>query len=113
MNRNQNRPVTVSHHAKQRIDERLDLGRHKNAQEAAQAARYKGIPDTIITGEMKKWLDRAYYKNNSTKIRIYNNCVFVFGGDSGHARTLITVIPLRPDFVNKTEQYIGGYLQTA
>lgn len=92
--------IEITQHAKQRFKERFPDLCIKNLQTIASKARYEGFQDQEFEGEFRRFLESVTHKDVSTQIRISNGKIFVFKGNSGHCRTLLTLYPVPPEFAN-------------
>lgn len=86
--------VEISQHAMLRLRERVvNHAGYRDWQDLVRTARYKGKTKNEMTTYEYDW-----YMNNirsiypSSQVRILNGFAFIFMGNHGHARTLITVI---------------------
>ena len=90
------RRVILTEHAKQRLKERVGSYRgYRDWQELAQCVRYSGKAEHEFSDEESLWVKqriRGLYK--SSQIRMLNGFAFLFSGNKGHARTLVTVIKI-------------------
>ena len=81
--------MEISRHAKQRIRERVGVGK-KTVDKVAAKALEKGIPHNKTKGRLNKWITEQYfYSERANNIRIYGEKAYIF-----RFETLITVIPL-------------------
>lgn len=93
--------VKVSHHAEQRMRERLGLNK-KSIERIAQRALDKGISHNQTKGNLKKWVTGTWAKNkNANNIKIYGDKCFIF-----HDELLITVIQLPRDLFKDLDYLI-------
>lgn len=88
------KPIKITHHAMQRLEERVVThDGFRSWQHMVKTARYEGRGEGSITDAEYEWytthITRLY---GSSQIRIMNGFAFLFMGNKGHARTLITVI---------------------
>ena len=99
------RDVTISFHARQRLRERLPEVDEREYKNFVKRARYDGksLDDPSLPAHIYKFVRKRFHSNNSTKIIIYNNAIFVFCGNKGHARTLRTVVNIPEHILNKKE----------
>ena len=89
--------VNITYHARQRLGERLPNIHPSNYTGFVSAARYNGQSVAELTRynpELADYIASRFRTNNSTKLKFYRDCVFVFSGDSHKARTLVTVVNL-------------------
>jgi hypothetical protein len=88
------RVVHITEHAMQRLQERVVThDGFRNWKQLVKKARYEGEILYGFTDEEYKW----YEENisglfNSSQVRLMNGFAFLFMGNHGHARTLVTVI---------------------
>jgi predicted HAD superfamily Cof-like phosphohydrolase len=81
--------VQVSHHAEQRIKDRIGVSK-KIADKVAERALEKGITHSETTGRLRRLIDALYLKDRrANNIRIYAEKIYLFADN-----TLITVINL-------------------
>lgn len=93
--KNRKTSIKITQHADYRLKQRVGIKDENTWQQFVKNARYKG--DTINTMSEEHY---QYCKshgliaklNNSTQIRYYKGFFFVFKGNNGHMRTLVTVI---------------------
>ena len=95
--------IIISDHAMLRIKERTDYSQKNNIRRFVTDARYKGInvnnlnnSNCELYGTTPKILSyvKSHFRtsNNSNKIILYKNSIFVFSGKK--SRTLVTVVNL-------------------
>lgn len=84
--------MKVSRHGKERVAERVGVGKSK-ANRQATLALERGYHVHELAGNLQKWaVSQVYYSNKKrSKVILYNNNLFVFDSSDD---TLITVIPL-------------------
>lgn len=89
--------VKITKHALKRLNERVgNYGAHNNWNEFVQAVRYRGTHYANMPAEEKAWCDRSISRAySSSRIISHDGCAYIFMGDGGHARTLVTVIKMR------------------
>ena len=95
MNHINMKKIEITEHARQRLMERLPEVNVNQYSQVVQYARYKGKTEYDLKKENPKFasaLLRRFRKDNSTEIRVYKNCVFIFFGTKHHARRLKTVV---------------------
>lgn len=100
--KNRKTSIKITKHADYRLKQRVGIKDENTWQQFVKNARYKG--DTINTMSEKHY---EYCKkhgliaklNNSTQIRYYKGFFFVFKGNNGHMRTLVTVIKYKEKVV--------------
>ena len=86
--------VEITKHAMQRLEERvITFDGFRSWQHMVNTARYEGRSVCNMTDAEYQWY-KANIKHfhNSSQIRILNGFAFLFMGNKGHARTLVTVI---------------------
>lgn len=97
--------INISHHARMRFIERFPELDIKTLQNLAAKARYEGFSDKEFEGAFRCYLNKVTKKDNSTRIRVLNGKVFVFKGNAGHCRTLLTLYPV-PENFKDYEKYL-------
>lgn len=81
--------IKVSHHAEQRMRERLGLNK-KSIERIAQKAFDKGIGHNKTKGNLNKWVTSVWAKNkDANNIRLYGDKCYIFCGD-----VLVTVLQI-------------------
>ncbi len=85
--------ITISAHARMRLQERVRDVPVNNYPCFVSAARYNGKTPAMLSREEQKGIQKIR-NNNSTQLRLYRGYVFIFGGKDHKARTLITVYKL-------------------
>lgn len=88
--------IKITRHALQRLEERVKtFDGYRSWQHLVKTARYEGN-DFITMSDEEYWWCKSHIKgkNKSAKIRILNGFVYLFMGNKGHARTLVTVIEM-------------------
>ena len=90
------KPIEITRHTWQRIEERVvNHDGFKDWQHMVKKARYEGRSVINMTDEEYKWYStHISHLYNSSKVRIMNGFAFLFMGNKGYARTLVTVIPV-------------------
>ena len=99
--------ITITEHAMDRLIQRVqNCDKYRSWKDLVKSARYKG--DTIFT--MPEWAYKYCIEHNilrrldnSSQVRYYDGFFFIFRGQKGHARTLVTVI--NPKDVEKGIEY--------
>lgn len=88
------KPIEITRHALQRLEERVvTYSGFKNWQHMVKTARYEGRSEVNMTEAEYKWYStHISHLYNSSQVRIMNGFAFLFMGNKGHARTLVTVI---------------------
>ena len=92
--------IEITYHARQRLAERVPDIHPSNYTQFVMSARYNGAPISYFRDkpEMLEYLKKYFYSDNSTQLRIYHDSVFVFRGNKGKSRTLVTVVNIREPF---------------
>lgn len=92
--------IEITYHAKQRLAERVPDIHPSNYSQFVMSARYNGSPISYFYDkpEILNYLKKYFRSDNSTQLRVYRDCVFVFKGNKGKARTLVTVVNIREQF---------------
>lgn len=68
----------VTKHGEDRMRQRLSTNKKNVSKEAAKALE-RGIRTSETTGNLRRYLDKLFYKNtHCTNIRVYNRNVFLF-----------------------------------
>ncbi len=88
--------IEITRHAMLRLKERVvSHTGFPSWQDLVKTARYRGRSEENMTDAEYEWylthIKRLY---RSTQVRILNGFAFLFMGNKGHARTLVTVIPV-------------------
>ena len=88
--------VEITKHAMQRLQERVVSHEgYRSWQHLVKTARYQGRDEQTMTDEEYEWcacnIKRLY---RHSQIRTLNGFAYVFMGNKGHARTLVTVITM-------------------
>ena len=86
--------VQITEHAMQRLQERVvSFDGFRSWQHLVKTARYEGRTEQNMTAEEYAWCETHLHKlTRSAQIRILNGYLFLFMGNKGHARTLVTVM---------------------
>ena len=94
LNYPQRKSIEITHHAMQRLEERVkNYDGFKSWQELVRTARYKGRSEQNMTDAEYQWYSTHITNlHSSSQVRIMNGFAFLFMGNKGHARTLVTVI---------------------
>lgn len=93
--------IKITTHARQRLKERMPEINPSNYNQVVQAARYKGLTRSDLEKNyprLAKYIKQRFRYNNSTEIRVYKNCVFIFCGDNHHSRSLRTVVDIHESY---------------
>ena len=93
-NHSYHRNIEITRHAMQRLEERVQ--NHEGFvswQHMVQTARYKGRNENNMTEAEYQWvLSHVSNLYKSSQVRIMNGFAYLFKGNKGHARTLVTVL---------------------
>lgn len=86
--------IEFTHHAMQRLEERvITHDGFESWQHMVRTARYKGRSENNMTDAEYEWYTtHIAHLHSSSQVRIMNGFAFLFMGNKGHARTLVTVI---------------------
>ena len=89
----------VTKHAKDRMKQRCGLN-EKSADRMAMIAYENGLRHGDLTGNLKEWADRLYFKNRSAnQIRLYGDKAYIF-----HDTKLITVLQIPHNLVKEANK---------
>ena len=96
VNYNQTHHVEITKHAMQRLQERVTTYEgYRSWQHMVRTARYEGRNEFMMTNSEYEWfVNNIHHLSNSSQVRLLDGFAFIFKGNKGHARTLITVIPV-------------------
>ena len=88
--------IVITDHAMMRLKERVHTHEgFKSWKKLAAEARYAGKTPYEMDPEEKDWVDKKISRRfNRTQIRVYRGFAWIFMGNNGHARTLVTVIKM-------------------
>lgn len=89
--------ISITHHAKQRLSERVPEIHPCNYNSFVSSARYNGQSIAELRSSnplIANYISSNFNWGNSTKVKYYKNCAFVFSGNSHKAHTLVTVVNL-------------------
>ncbi len=86
--------IEITRHAMQRLEERvITHDGFQSWQHMVKTARYKGKSEINMTDAEYQWCStHISHLHSSSQVRILNGFAFLFMGNKGHARTLVTVI---------------------
>lgn len=86
--------VAITRHAMQRLEERvINYDGFRSCQHLVKTARYEGRSEVNMTDAEYDWyIKHITHLYNTSQVRIMNGFAFLFMGNKGHARTLVTVI---------------------
>ena len=92
----QGKRIKITNHAKQRLKERVATYKgYRSWEHLVRTARYSGKSEKTMNEAEYEWCATHLLSlYSSSKVRLWNGFVFLFMGNKGHARTLVTVIPL-------------------
>ncbi len=88
--------ITITAHAMKRLQERVKSHEgYRNWGHMARTARYDGKGKAYMTNKELEWYN-TNMKNigRSCRVKLLNGFAFLFMGNNGHARTLITVLAI-------------------
>ena len=88
--------IIITKHAMQRLNERVKshVG-YRSWEHFVSCARYDGRTNMTMTDEEYEWyLKNISFLFQSSQVRVMDGFAFVFMGNKGHARTLVTVISM-------------------
>ena len=92
----QQRKIEITKHAMERLKERVvAFTGYRSWEHLVKTARYEGRNDQNMTDEEYEWCSthiRGLYR--SSQLRVLNGFCYIFMGNKGHARTLVTVIAI-------------------
>lgn len=93
-NKSISKHIEITHHAMQRLEERVQTyDGFKSWQHMVKTARYQGRSETNMTDAEYEWYSKHItHLYNTSQVRMMNGFAFLFMGNKGHARTLVTVI---------------------
>jgi hypothetical protein len=95
--------MIVTKHAKQRLKQRCGLN-EKSSDRMAAVAYEKGLRHSDLTGNLKKWVDSLYFKNEiENQIRLYGDKAYIF-----HDTKLITVLRIPHNLVKEVMRISRG-----
>ena len=86
--------IEITNHAMKRLEERVQThDGFKSWKHMVKTARYEGRSAVNMTDAEYEWyITHIPHLYNSSQVRIMNGFAFLFMGNKGHARTLVTVI---------------------
>ena len=90
--------IQITEHAKRRLSERVKDVRSCDYNGFVNTARYSGMTLydlSIANPSIASYIKKNFKTYNSSQIRFYRDCVFLFSGNKGKARTLVTVVNLK------------------
>ena len=93
-NKSISKHIEITHHAMQRLGERVQThDGFRSWQHMVKTARYQGRSETNMTDAEYEWYTKHItHLYNTSQVRMMNGFAFLFMGNKGHARTLVTVI---------------------
>ena len=94
LNNPQRKTIEITNHAMQRLKERVVThDGFKSWQHMVKTARYEGRSEVNMTDVEYEWcITHITHLYCSSQVRIMNGFAFLFMGNKGHARTLVTLI---------------------
>ena len=95
--------IRITKHAKQRCAERCPSLSVKNLHSIAYAARYNGLSIADCKESLRNFLNNIYKGWDPRRVRVFDDIVFIFAGDHGHCRTLITMYPVPEEYIQTGE----------
>ena len=88
--------LEITRHAMQRLKERVKtFSGYRSWQHLVKTARYEGRSDCTMSDEEYTWCSthiKRLYK--SSQVRLLDGFAYIFMGNKGHVRTLVTVIAM-------------------
>ena len=86
--------IQITQHAEMRLRQRVkSFAGYRSWEDLVKVARYNGRNQNTMTDNEYNWLSKnTKHLNNSTQVRIFKGFAYIFKGNKGHARTLITVL---------------------
>lgn len=91
--------MIVTQHAKQRMKQRCGL-KEKSSDRIAKKAYENGLRHGDYTGNLKKWVDSLYFRNQSAnQIRLYSDKAYIFMNQK-----LITVLQIPHNLVKEADK---------
>ena len=91
------RKISITSHARQRLAERMPDVHRDCYNGLVHTARYSGLTLSDLekeAPELAVYIAQQFKGDNSTQIRYYRKCVFIFKGNKHKSHTLVTVINL-------------------
>ena len=90
----QRRTVEITNHAMQRLEERVkSFAGYRSWQNLVNTARYEGRGEQNMTDDEYEWYcTHITHLHRSSQVRMLGGFAYIFMGNKGHARTLVTVI---------------------
>lgn len=96
--------VKVSHHAKQRANERLDVAYKAERNKLFKRALKYGHPSADFAGEFAKYLE-SKKRDKGVGAKVYDNNIYIYRN-----KTIITVFPV-PDKYIPINEHFASYLK--
>ena len=90
--------IQITEHAKKRLSQRVKDVRSCDYNGFVNTARYSGMTLydlSINKPQIASYIRKKFKTYNSSQIRFYQGCVFLFSGNKGKAHTLVTVVNLK------------------
>ena len=88
--------IEITSHAMDRLKERVvAFTGYGSWEHLVKTARYEGRNDMTMTDSEYEWC-ATHIKNlyRTSQVRVLDGFAYIFMGNRGHARTLVTVIPM-------------------
>ena len=90
--------MSLNDHSRGRMKQRVGIKKGYKAEEKANRAFRDGIPREKMTGSLRRWVDRKYFRHNlSHTCLVYEGKLYVFDRN----RLLKTVIPVPQRFLRE------------
>ena len=95
--------MALTHHSQGIMKQRVGKKKKYKAEEEVNRAFLDGTPLEKLTGRLKRWVSRKYFRHNlSHTCLVYKGKLYVFGRN----RLLKTVIPVPQSFL--TQAVVGA-----
>lgn len=94
--RNRHGSLEITRHAMQRLEERVkSFAGYRSWEHLVKTARYEGKNDYTMTDAEYEWCStHISHLHKSSQVRLLDGFAYIFMGNKGHARTLVTVISM-------------------
>ena len=94
--RNRHGSLEITRHAMQRLEERVkSFAGYRSWEHLVKTARYEGKNDYTMTDTEYEWCStHINHLHKSSQVRLLDGFAYIFMGNKGHARTLVTVISM-------------------
>lgn len=88
--------IEITKHAMDRLKERVtSFVGYRSWEHLVKTARYEGRNDETMTDEEYSWCStHIKHLYRSSQVRVLDGFAYIFMGNKGHARTLVTVIAM-------------------